>query len=114
MENINTKNKGLTLPDVPEGQLRQVGQLLHLDDGVVERRLQTLGHHVRKDDRHHHGQDVGDLTGQLEADYCSGNSMCDGSRHRCRTWWKAEGWGKALFFHLIPLKREAGITVWSI
>lgn len=37
----------LDLPDVPEGQLRQVRQLLHLDDGVVQRRLQTLGHHVR-------------------------------------------------------------------
>lgn len=35
-----------SLPDVPEGQLRQVRQLLHLDDGVVEGRLQALGHHV--------------------------------------------------------------------
>lgn len=41
-----TKQSLQTLPDVPEGQLRQVGQLLHLDDGVIEGRLQTLGHHV--------------------------------------------------------------------
>lgn len=59
------------LPNVPKSQLRQVRQLLDLDDGVVERRLKTLGHHVRQDDRHHHGQDVGDLSCQLEADDCS-------------------------------------------
>ncbi|TNN51918.1 hypothetical protein EYF80_037889 [Liparis tanakae] len=56
------------LPDVPEGQLRQVRQLLHLDDGVVERRLQALGHHVCEDDGHHHGQDVRDLTEEEEDD----------------------------------------------
>lgn len=38
--------KAHELPDVPESQLRQVWQLLHLNDGVVERGLQTLGHHV--------------------------------------------------------------------
>lgn len=90
MENINTQMHFLVvLPDVPEGQFRQVRQLLHLDDGVVERRLQALGHHVCEDDGHHHGQDVRDLTGQLEADYCSGNRVCDGSRHGCRTWKRA-------------------------
>lgn len=40
------KNSGDKLPDVPKSQLRQVGQLLHLNDGVIERGLQTLGHHV--------------------------------------------------------------------
>lgn len=73
---------------MPEGQLRQVGQLLHLDDGVIEGRLQTLGHHVCEDDGHHHRQDVGDLTCQLEADYCRGNCVCDGSRHCGRSWQK--------------------------
>lgn len=40
------KTGGDELPDVPKSQLRQVGQLLHLNDGVIERGLQTLGHHV--------------------------------------------------------------------
>lgn len=40
------KTSGDELPDVAKSQLRQVGQLLHLNDGVIERGLQTLGHHV--------------------------------------------------------------------
>lgn len=79
------------LPDVPKSQLRQVRQLLNLDDGVVERRLQTLSHHVGQDDRHHHGQDVGDLACQLKADNRRGHSVshspgqCRRSYQRCRT-----------------------------
>ena len=75
-----------------QGQLGEVGQLLHLDDGVVEGRLQALGHHVGQDDGHHHGQDVGDLARQLEADHRRGHGVGDRTRHGRRSWGrKGEG-----------------------
>lgn len=62
-------------PHVSEAKLRQVRQLLDLDNGVVERGLQALGHHVGQDYCHHHRQDVGDLACQLEADNCRGHCV---------------------------------------
>ncbi|KAF3834162.1 hypothetical protein F7725_025366 [Dissostichus mawsoni] len=60
-----------------DAELRQVRQLLDLDDGVVQGGLQALGHHVGQDYCHHHGQDVGDLTCQLKADHCRGYRVSD-------------------------------------
>lgn len=74
-----------TVPDVSEGQLRQVRQLLDLDDGVVERRLQALCHHVGQDHSHHHGQDVRDLACELEADDRRRHRVRDRPRQCCRT-----------------------------
>lgn len=65
---------------VAPAQLGQVGQLLDPDDGVVEGRLQRLGHGVGQDHRYHHRQDVGDLTGQLKDD--DGGGDCVGDRSR--------------------------------
>lgn len=73
-----------------EAELRQVRQLLDLDDGVVEGWLQTLGHHVGQDDCHHHGQDVGDLARQLEADNRRGHRVSHSSGQRrgsCQEAW---------------------------
>lgn len=64
---------------VAPAQLGQVGQLLDPDDGVVEGRLQRLGHGVGQDHRYHHRQDVGDLTGQLEDDDGGGDRVGDRS-----------------------------------
>lgn len=49
------------VPDVSDPELGEIGQFLHLNDGVIKRRLQTLSHHVGEDDGHHHGQDVRNL-----------------------------------------------------
>lgn len=72
-------------PYVAETQLGEIGQLLDLDDGVVQRRLKTLRYHVGQDDGDHHGKDVRDLTGQLKADHCRGNGVSDGPCQRRRT-----------------------------
>lgn len=83
---------------VAPAQLWEVGQLLNPDDGVVERRLQGLGHGVGQDHRDHHRQDVGDLARQLEHDDGRGNRVGDGSRQGRRTFegerseWKEESW----------------------
>lgn len=72
------------VPDVVPAQVWQVGQLLHLDDAVIEAGLQTLGHHVGQNDSHHHGEDVSDLPRQLEADHSSGDSVAHRSRQSRR------------------------------
>lgn len=69
---------------MPHSQLRKVGQLLDADDGVVQRRLERLCHGVGQDHRDHHGQDVRDLTGQLEDDDRGGHGVCDGAG-KCRS-----------------------------
>lgn len=66
-----------------KAEFGQVGQLLDLDDGVVERGLQALGHHVGQDYSHHHGQDVGDLACQLKADNRRGHGVSH-SAGQCR------------------------------
>lgn len=85
---------------VTPAELRQVGQLLDPDDGVVEGRLQWLGHSVGQDHRDHHRQDVGDLTGQFKHDDGSGHRVGDRSGQGCGTW--AAGGGE--------IKR--GMLVW--
>lgn len=75
---------------VTPAQLRQVGQLLDPDDGVVEGGLERLGHGVGQDHRYHHGQNVGNLSGQLEHNDSGGNGVGDRSRQRRRTC----GWGE--------------------
>jgi len=79
---------------VAPAQLRQVGQLLDPDDGVVERRLQRLRHGVGKDHRDHHRQDVGDLAGQLEHDDRRGHRVGHRARQGRRTW---RGGGGGIF-----------------
>lgn len=74
---------------VTPAQHRQVGQLLDPDDGVIEGGLQRLGHGVGQDHRDHHGEDVGDLSGQLEHDDGGGNGVGDRSRQRRRTYGRA-------------------------
>lgn len=74
-----------TVPYGIPAQVWQVGQLLHLDDAIIEAGLQTLGHHVGKNDSHHHGEDVRDLTCQLEADHSSGDSVAHRSCQSCCT-----------------------------
>lgn len=64
---------------VTPAELGQVGKLLDPDDGIVEGRLQWLGHSVGQDHRYHHGQDVGDLTGQFKDDDGSGDRVGDRS-----------------------------------
>lgn len=70
-------------PHVSKAKLRQVRQLLDLDDGVVQGGLQTLGHHVGQNYCHHHGQDVGDLPSQLKADNRSGHCVSHRTSQRC-------------------------------
>lgn len=70
---------------VSPAQLGEVGQLLDPDDGVIEGRLQRLGHGVGQDHRYHHRQDVRDLASQLEHDDCGGNCVRDCSRQGRRT-----------------------------
>lgn len=70
---------------MPHAQLRQIRKFLDPYDGVVQRRLERLGHGVGQDDCDHHRQDVGDLTGQLEHDDCCGYSVGDCSRQRRST-----------------------------
>lgn len=70
---------------VAPAQLWQVGQLLDPDDGVVEGGLQGLGHGVGQDHRYHHGEDVGDLSGQLEDNDGGGNGVGDRPREGRRT-----------------------------
>lgn len=79
---------------VTPAQLRQVGQLLDPDDGVVEGGLERLGHGVGQDHRDHHGQDVGDLSGQLEHNDSGGNGVGDRSRQRRRTCGRGERGGE--------------------
>lgn len=79
-----------TVPYVIPAQVWQVGQLLHLNDAVVEAGLQTLGHHVGKNDSHHHGQDVRDLACQLEADDGGGDSVAHCSCQSCCTFPRQE------------------------
>lgn len=67
-------------------QLRQVRKLLDPYDGVVERRLEALGHGVGQNHGDHHGQDVWDLTGQLKDDHRRGHGVCDCSGERRSTW----------------------------
>lgn len=74
------------VPDVSEAELGEVWQFLDLDDGVVEGGLQALGHHVGQDHRHHHGQDVGDLACQLEADHRCGHRVGHRSGQCRRSW----------------------------
>lgn len=74
---------------VTPAQLRQVGQLLDADDGVVEGGLQRLGHGVGQDHRDHHGKDVGDLAGQLEHNDGGGDGVGDRSRQGRRTYGRA-------------------------
>lgn len=66
-----------------KAKLWQVWQLFDLDDGVVQRGLQALGHHVGQDYCHHHGQDVGDLSCQLKADNSSGHRVSYSSSQCC-------------------------------
>lgn len=73
------------VPYMIPAQIWQVGQLLHLDDAIIEAGLQTLGHHVGKNDSYHHGQDVGNLTCQLKADHRSGYSVAHCSCQSCCT-----------------------------
>ena len=40
---------------VSPAELRQVGQLLDADDGVVDGRLQTLSHSIGQNNRNHYG-----------------------------------------------------------
>lgn len=75
---------------VSPAQLREVGQLLDPDDGVVEGGLQGLRYGVGQDHRYHHRQDVGDLASQLEHDDRGGNRVGDRSRQGRRTF----GWGR--------------------
>lgn len=78
-------------PHVSKAELRQVGELFDLDDGVVQGGLQSLGHHVGQDYRHHHGEDVRDLTGQLKADDSCGHSVSHRSSQCCRSWRRNRG-----------------------
>lgn len=87
---------GGTTPYVIPAQVRQVRQLLHLDDAVIETGLQTLGHHVGEDDGNHHGQDVGDLTRQLKADHCCGDSVAHCSCQGCCAFPSCGGRGKTV------------------
>lgn len=64
---------------VSPAQLREVGQLLDPDDGIIQGGLQGLGHSVSQNHCYHHWQDVGDLASQLEHDDCSRNSVGDRS-----------------------------------
>lgn len=81
-----------------KAELRQVRQLLDLDDGVVQGGLQALGHHVGQDYCHHHGQDVGDLACQLKADNRRRHSVSHSPGQSCRscqrhgTRERGEGW----------------------
>lgn len=74
---------------VTPAQLRQVGQLLDPNDGVIEGGLQRLGNSVGQDHRDHHGKDVGDLSGQLEHNNGGGNGVGDCSRQGRRTYGRA-------------------------
>lgn len=67
-------------------QFGQIRKLLDTNDGVVERRLERLGHRVGQDHGDHHGQDVGDLTGQFEHNDRRGHGVGDGPRQSCSTW----------------------------
>lgn len=67
-------------------QFGQIRKLLDANDGVVQRRLERLGHRVGQDHSDHHRQDVGDLTGQFEHDDRRGHGVGDGSRQCCSTW----------------------------
>lgn len=69
---------------VPPAQLGEVGQLLDADDAVVERGLEALGHGVGQDDGDHDGEDVRDLSRQLEDDDSRGHRVGDGARQRGR------------------------------
>lgn len=69
---------------VPPAQLREVGQLLDADDAVVERGLEALGHGVGQDDGDHDGEDVRDLSRQLEDDDGRGHRVGDSARQRGR------------------------------
>ena len=74
---------------VSPAQLGKVRQLLDPDDGVIEGRLQGLGHGVGQDHRYHHRQDMGDLASQLEHDDRCGYRVGDCSWQGCRTFgWK--------------------------
>lgn len=66
-----------------KAELGQVWELFDLDDGVIQGGLQPLGHHVGQDYRHHHGEDVRDLTGQLKADDRCGHSVSHRSSQGC-------------------------------
>lgn len=47
-------------------QLWEIGELLYLDDGVIDGGLQGLGHKVGQDHRYQGRQEVGDLSSQLK------------------------------------------------
>lgn len=61
-------------------QLWQVGKFLDPDDGIIQGRLQTLSHGIGQYHSDHHGQDVRDLTGQLEHNDGSGHGVSDCAR----------------------------------
>lgn len=74
------------IPDVSKTKLWEIRELLDLDYGIIERWLQALCHHVSQDHCNHHGQNVRNLPGQLKADHCCRNCVCDCTGHRCGTW----------------------------
>lgn len=71
---------------VAHPQFRQVRKLLDAYDGVVEGRLERLGHGVGQDHSDHHRQDVGDLPRQFKDDDRRGHGVGDGPGQRRSTW----------------------------
>lgn len=84
-------------------QLRQIRKFLDADDGVVQRRLERLGHGVGQDHSYHHREDVGDLTSQLKHYNCCGYSVGDCSRQRCSTYVGGKWIKEKSFFCLVSL-----------